>query len=73
MQDHSAHREAAGRVLSRHIRFVAGLGGARAYHAETLEIARDVAKKLIESAEPDAYIKTVEFGDNFDYPLLVGL
>jgi len=41
--------------------------------AETLEIARDVAKKLIESAEPDAYIKTVEFGDNFDYPLLVGL
>jgi len=41
--------------------------------AETLEIARDVAKKLIESAEPNANVKTVEFGDNFDYPLVVGL
>ena len=40
--------------------------------AETLEIARDVAKKLIEAAEPNADIKAVEFGDNFDYPLVVG-
>ena len=38
--------------------------------AETLEIARDVAKKLIESA--DSGIKAIEFGDNFDYPLVVG-
>jgi predicted RNase H-like HicB family nuclease len=41
--------------------------------AETLEIARDVAKKLLESAEPNAAAQAVEFGDNFDYPLVVGL
>ncbi|HQV38946.1 MAG: DUF1902 domain-containing protein [Flavobacteriales bacterium] len=40
--------------------------------AETLEIARDVAKKLIESSEPDTDIKAVEFGDNFDHPLVIG-
>jgi predicted RNase H-like HicB family nuclease len=41
--------------------------------AETLEIARDVAKKLLESAEPNSTLQAVEFGDNFDYPLVVGL
>lgn len=40
--------------------------------AETLEIARDVAKKLIEAAGPSASGKPLEFGDNFDYPLVVG-
>ena len=40
--------------------------------AETLEIARDVAKKLIEASEPNANIEAMEFGDNFDYPLVVG-
>jgi predicted RNase H-like HicB family nuclease len=40
--------------------------------AETIEIARDVAKKLIEGQEdriPDLEI----FTDNFDYPLVIGI
>jgi predicted RNase H-like HicB family nuclease len=41
---------------------------------ETLEIARDVAKKLIEAQDGEAhFIKLTEFGDSFDYPLVVGL
>lgn len=41
--------------------------------AETLEIARDVAKKLLEAqgADPDSYPE--QFNDSFDYPLVVGL
>ena len=40
--------------------------------SETIEIARDVAKKLIEAHEgqEDQFIT---FADNFDYPLVVGL
>jgi len=39
---------------------------------ETLEIARDVAKKLLEGqqAEPEWINK---LGDKFDYPLVVGI
>lgn len=40
--------------------------------SETLEIAKDVAKKLLESQEFE--IKNLmEFEDNFDYPLVIGL
>ncbi len=40
--------------------------------AETIEIAKDVAKKLIEAHEEQ--IGTLSsFTDNFDYPLVIGL
>lgn len=40
--------------------------------AETLEIARDVAKKLLEAqAERQGLPKLKETGDSFDYPLVV--
>ncbi len=40
---------------------------------ETLEIARDVAKKLIEAqAERHGEAKLTAAGDSFDYPLIVG-
>lgn len=40
--------------------------------AETIEIAKDVAKKLIESQED--YISNLEsFSDSFDYPLVIGV
>ena len=40
--------------------------------AETIEIARDVAKKLIEAQEEQIpKLKIVK--DNFDYPLVVGI
>ena len=38
--------------------------------AETIEIAWDVAKKLLESQQNMESTKDVE--DNFDYPLVVG-
>jgi predicted RNase H-like HicB family nuclease len=38
--------------------------------SETLEIARDVAKKLLESQSTDNFTRDVE--DNFDYPLIIG-
>lgn len=39
---------------------------------ETLEIARDVAKKLLEAqAERQGSIQLKEAGDSFDYPLVV--
>lgn len=41
--------------------------------AETLEIARDVAKKLLESRDIDAGALPLKFGDRFDFPLIVGL
>jgi predicted RNase H-like HicB family nuclease len=40
--------------------------------SETLEIARDVAKKLLEAQEPGSDPKLQEFDDSFDYPLVVG-
>jgi predicted RNase H-like HicB family nuclease len=40
---------------------------------ETLEIARDVAKKLMEAqAERHGGAKLTAAGDSFDYPLIVG-
>lgn len=41
--------------------------------AETLEIARDVAKKLLEARQPERTEPPATFGDVFDYPLVVGL
>lgn len=39
---------------------------------ETLEIARDVAKKLLEAQlERQGHPKLKEAGDSFDYPLVV--
>ncbi len=41
---------------------------------ETLEIARDVARKLLEAqAERRGRKKLSETADSFDYPLIVGL
>jgi predicted RNase H-like HicB family nuclease len=41
--------------------------------AETLEIARDVARRLIEArAERNESLGLRETGDSFDYPLVVG-
>ena len=40
--------------------------------AETIEIARDVAKKLIE-AQGNDISEFISFSDSFDYPLVVGL
>jgi len=40
--------------------------------AETIEIAKDVAKKLIESQE-EQIPKLRMFNDSFDYPLVIGL
>ncbi|QSA96167.1 type II toxin-antitoxin system HicB family antitoxin [Methylococcus sp. EFPC2] len=40
---------------------------------ETLEIARDVAKKLLESQEKrQQELKLQEVGESFDYPLVIG-
>jgi predicted RNase H-like HicB family nuclease len=40
--------------------------------AETIEIARDVAKKLVEASEDE--IKNLPtMSDNFDYPLIIGV
>jgi predicted RNase H-like HicB family nuclease len=40
--------------------------------AETLEIARDVARKLMEAhAERQDTVKLREAGESFDYPLVV--
>ncbi len=42
--------------------------------SETLEIARDLAKKLIEAQDYDQNIENLPgFGDRFSYPLIVGL
>jgi predicted RNase H-like HicB family nuclease len=40
---------------------------------ETVEIARDVAKKLLEAqAERNQHTKLVSAKDSFDYPLILG-
>ncbi len=42
--------------------------------AETLEIARDVAKKLMEAQDPEsAYAHLPRPGDSLDLPILVGV
>ena len=40
--------------------------------SETIEIAKDVAKKLIEAREEDISKLTLA-GDSFDYPVFVGV
>ena len=41
--------------------------------AETVEIARDVTKKLLEAqAERQSEIKLAELEESFDYPLIIG-
>ena len=41
---------------------------------ETLEIARDIAKKLIEEQEPIESISALPvMSDNFEYPLVIGI
>ncbi len=40
--------------------------------AETIEIAKDVAKKLIEAQE-DQIPKLKVFSDSFDYPIVIGV
>ncbi len=40
--------------------------------AETIEIAKDVAKKLIEAQE-DQIPNLLIFNDSFDYPLVIGV
>ncbi len=41
--------------------------------AETLEIARDVAKKLLESESEETLGELVPASDSFNYPLVVGV
>ena len=41
---------------------------------ETIEIARDVAKKIIEAQKEENIIKVLKIADNqFDYPLVIGI
>ena len=40
--------------------------------AETIEIAKDVAKKLIEAQE-EQISKLKVFSDSFDYPIVIGV
>jgi predicted RNase H-like HicB family nuclease len=40
--------------------------------AETIEIAKDIAKKLLEAQE-DKMLELAQFADSFDYPLIVGI
>ena len=41
---------------------------------ETIEIARDVAKKLLESqAQRQPHARLVDTQDSFDYPLILGV
>lgn len=41
--------------------------------SETLEIARDVAKKLLEAQEEEQINNLVPVSDNFNYPLVIGV
>jgi len=41
--------------------------------SETLEIARDVAKKLLEAQEGEQINDLPSFSDSFDYPLVIGV
>jgi predicted RNase H-like HicB family nuclease len=40
--------------------------------AETIEIARDIAKKLLEASD-DEMNKLPSMSDSFDYPLVIGV
>ena len=39
--------------------------------AETIEIARDVAKKLIEAQSAGMHVNLPKIAESFDYPLIV--
>jgi predicted RNase H-like HicB family nuclease len=41
--------------------------------SETIEIARDVAKKLIEAQTSENELFLLPTSDNFDYPLVIGV
>jgi predicted RNase H-like HicB family nuclease len=42
--------------------------------AETIEIARDVARRLLDAqGAPEGKVKITPTRDSFDYPLIVGL
>ena len=41
--------------------------------AETLEIARDIAKKLIEAQVDEKTKQLLTFSDRFDYPIVIGV
>ncbi len=41
--------------------------------AETLEIARDVAKKLLEAQEDEQINRLSVLSEKFDYPLVIGI
>ena len=41
--------------------------------SETLEIARDVAKKLLEEQNMTSADSIIQFEESFDYPLVVGI
>lgn len=42
--------------------------------AETIEIARDVAKKLLEAQNEDEQLNNLPvLSENFDYPLVIGV
>lgn len=40
--------------------------------SETIDIAKDIAKKLLEAQE-EQMLELVSFADSFDYPLVVGI
>ena len=40
--------------------------------SETLEIARDVARKLIEAQQEKESVQLPDIHDAFDYPLIIG-
>jgi predicted RNase H-like HicB family nuclease len=40
--------------------------------SETLEIARDIAKKLLEARE-EQNVHLINLSDNFEYPLVIGI
>lgn len=43
--------------------------------SETIEIARDVAKKLVESGDDNLVLKTnsIDTSSKFDYPIVIGI
>jgi len=41
--------------------------------SETLEIARDVAKKLLEAQEDEQINSLTSLSDEFNYPLVIGV
>ena len=38
---------------------------------ETIEIARDVAKKLIEAMDVTTHVRFAPVGESFDYPMVI--